>query len=94
MKSRSFVFSTGLVVSNLRQLADALRVAPAPALYVHLFEARLGIDVPADDLAAWIEDNYGDAELAGALAALDPYTRTAEGLRNAAIALVEERIGP
>ncbi len=91
-QSRVFVLSTGLVAHNLRELAEALRTVPPETLMLHLFEARLGMGMPADNLSKWIEDSYGDKELAGAIAALDPYTSTAEALRNAAIALLEERM--
>ncbi len=92
MKSRLFIFSTGQKAQTLRELADALKDVTLDSLYFHLFEARLRLGRPTNDFSAWIETHYGDSGLAGRINLLDPYTRTAEGLRNALVTLIEERI--
>ncbi len=92
MKSRIFILSTGNEAHNLRELADILRSVPVDALYFHLFDSRLRLGAPTNDFSAWIIENYADKELASRIGSLDPYTRTAEGLRNAVVALIEERI--
>lgn len=92
MKSRLFIFPTGQVARTLRELADALKEVTANSLYFHLFEARLRLGRPTNDFSAWIERYYGDTALAGRIQLLDPYTRTADGLRNTLVALIEERI--
>lgn len=92
MKSRLFIFSTGKEAHTLRELAATLKDATVGSLYFHLFEARLRLGQPTNDFSAWIEAHFGDSSLAGRIGLLDPYTRTAEGLRNALVALIEERI--
>ena len=92
MKSRLFIFPTGQVARTLRELADALKEVTANSLYFHLFEARLRLGRSTNDFSAWIERYYGDTALAGRIQLLDPYTRTADGLRNTLVALIEERI--
>ncbi len=92
-KSRLFLFHTGEEAHSLGELAQVLRTVSATSLYYHLFESRVLPDRTTNDFSLWIEQSVGDAELAGRIAGLDPYTRTAEGVRNALLALVEERIG-
>jgi hypothetical protein len=92
MKSRVFILPTGDEAHSLRELADILKGVPVESLYFHLFESRLRLGAPSNDFSTWIVDNYSDGELAARIASLDPYTRTAEGLRNAVVAFIEERI--
>lgn len=91
MKSRILVFHTGREAHTLQELAHILRDVTIDSLHFHLFEARLRLGRPINDFSAWIERHFGDKDLAGQIALLDPYTRTGDGLRNALVALIEER---
>ena len=92
VKSVSFILPTNYVVYNLREFTDTLRKVAIDSLYFHIFEARLRPEKGNNDFSGWIGSSIGDKELAYEISRLDPYTYTLEGLRNALINMIENRI--
>jgi small-conductance mechanosensitive channel len=92
VKSVSFITPTSYVAHNLRELAEILKRLPLGSLYFHVFESRLRLGRSTDDFSAWVAQSLGDQELAAAIARLDPYNYTLEGLRSALTQVIETRI--
>jgi len=92
MKSISFIMDTGQVANDLKEFADILKKISLDSIYFHIFESRLRLGRKSNDFSSWIEDSFGDKELAGRISALDPYTYTLDELRNKVIKLIERRL--
>ena len=92
VKSVSFILPTNYVVYNLREFTDTLRKITIDSIYFHIFEARLRVERGNNDFSNWIGNSIGDKELAYEISGLDPYAHTLEGLRNALINMIENRI--
>jgi small-conductance mechanosensitive channel len=92
MKSVSVVLPTHYVVHDLREFVEALRKISLGSLYFHVFESRLRLGKGLNDFSTWMQDTLDEAELGDAIARLDPYTYTLEGLRLTLIQLIEKRI--
>ncbi len=92
MKSRTFIFPTGLEATTLPEFLEALDAVTVHSLYYHMFEARLRLKRPANDFSAWFESSLEKPALAAAVARLDPYTHTLEGLRQSVAAIVRREI--
>jgi hypothetical protein len=56
-----------------------------------MFDARMRPELGNNDFSIWIRD-CGYPELARAIQALDPYSHTLEGLRNAVTNLIEHYV--
>jgi len=93
MKTVSFVIPTAHLAYDLGQFADMLGKVTIESVYFHIFEARLRLKREMNDFSYWISSSLGDNELAGRIAALDPYTRTLEDLRTSIIRIVGNRQG-
>jgi hypothetical protein len=65
-----------------------LRKVSINTIYYHMFDARMRPELGNNDFSIWIRDS-GYPDLAAAIQALDPYSRTLEGLRNAVIKLID-----
>jgi small-conductance mechanosensitive channel len=92
MKSVTVVLPTGYVVHDLRELVETLRKVSLGSLFFHIFESRFRLGRGLNDFSIWLQDSLGEAELGEAIARLDPYTYTLEGLRSALIQLIDRRI--
>ncbi|MEW6510628.1 MAG: DUF5752 family protein [Bacteroidota bacterium] len=92
MACQTFVFPTPYVATNLSEFADMLERVSIDSIYYHMFDARMRPELGNNDFSIWIRDS-GNPELAKAIQALDPYSRTLEGLRRAVIRLVEDYAG-
>src|SRR5579871_4451253 len=83
-KAVSLVLPTGRSARNLEGFLDALEGVDTSCLYHHLIEAPLhyhGEERPlANDFSRWLADS-GFPEQARAVAAIDPYHRDLESLR-------------
>ena len=88
MKCRSFVLPTLYVSNNLKEFVDALEKISINSLFFHIFEARIQLERDENDFSIWFKSIGKDA-LAKAVARLDPYNITLEGLRRKIIALVK-----
>ena len=93
VKAVSFILPTDYVVSDLREFSAALGKVTLDSIYFHIFESRLRLEKETNDFSNWIELSLGDKQLAEAIARLDPYTQTLDGLRKTILAIVEKRIG-
>jgi len=92
MKARSFVIKTGQIAGNLQDFLDIIKKIDAPALYFHIFEARIRLERDDNDFSYWLGMELGEDELAQQIAQIDPYTITLEGLRKKIVNLIEERL--
>ncbi|MFA5156702.1 MAG: DUF5752 family protein [Candidatus Omnitrophota bacterium] len=92
MKSVSFIMPTGQSAYSLREFVELLKIITFDSLYFHIFEARLRLEKSTNDFSNWIENSFGNKELAEEISKLDPYTYTLDDLRKTLIRLVERRI--
>jgi hypothetical protein len=92
LKSISIITPTNYVAHDLREFIEVLRKIPADSLYFHIFESRLRLLKGMNDFSIWLADSLEEKDLADAIAQLDPYHFTIEGLRSTVIRLIEKRI--
>ena len=59
----------------------------------HVFEASLRLDRGRNDFSQWLAETLGERGVADAIARLDPYTYTLDGLRREIVRLVRARVG-
>ena len=89
VKAHSFVVPTGLTARNLKEFAMILEKVTIHSVYFHIFEARLRLEKSVNDFSFWTGTSVNFPELAEAIASLDPYTFTGEGLRRELIKTVK-----
>lgn len=87
----SFVFSTNHVARTLSEFADCMEQIGFGSLSFHFFDARLRLERGENDFSDWFE-SLGERELGAAIARLDPYTYTMDGLRKEVVRLVRRRL--
>ncbi len=92
IKAVTFVLPTRYRATSLEEFADSIQKVTINSLYFHIFEARLRLGRKGNDFSLWLEDSLDEVELARAIARLDPYTHTLEGLRNKILGLIVDRI--
>lgn len=87
----SFVVPTGRIAHTLREFVDGLEQIGFGSVAFHFFDARLrkGYD---NDFSEWLDKSLGEHALARAIARLDPYTYTMEGLRQEVVRLGRRRL--
>ena len=85
IKAHSFIAPTGFEARNLKEFAMVLEKITIESIYFHIFEARLRLEKGVNDFSFWIGTSLDAPELAKAIAQLDPYTFTMEGLRRSLI---------
>lgn len=90
-KSVSFVVQTPYVANDLREFAAGLRTVTLDSIYFHIFEARLRLENTTNDFSNWLEHSMERADLANAVARLDPYTYALDDLRQAVVRIVEPK---
>jgi len=88
----SFVVPTRHSAHDLTEFADCMEKIGFGSLSFHFFGARLRMEKGEDDFSQWLVTELGEAELAAAIARLDPYTYTLDGLRRAVVRLVRHRL--
>jgi hypothetical protein len=76
---------------DLKEFGEALRTLSPGSLYFHIIESRLRTGKMSNDFSVWLE-SLGEQELAEAVAKVDPYTYTLEGMRSQLIRLAAKRI--
>ncbi len=94
MKTKSVVFKLPYSVSNCDEFISCLKQIPLTSLYYHIFESRLRLQKPVNDVSLWLSDCCNQPELAASIAKLNPYDYSLEALREKVIALVKESINP
>jgi len=91
-ESVSFVVPTGYVANDLQDFADCIEHVGFGSLSFHMFAARLRLERGANDFSEWLKNAHDETQLADAIARLDPYTHTLEGLRRQIVRLVQRRV--
>jgi len=92
-KAVSFILPTPYQATTLEEFLHGLKKVSIHSLYHHMFEARLRLEREQNDFSAWLAHSLGETALARAIARLDPYTQTMEGLRRRVASLVAQRLG-
>jgi hypothetical protein len=90
-ESVSFIVPTTHVARNLIEFADCVERIGFGSLSFHFFSARLRLERGENDFSEWCR-SLGEHELAKAIARLDPYTYTMDGLRKEVVRLVRGRL--
>ena len=85
-RSKSFVLPTGIVAHDVPEFFAKLPLISNASLYFHFFEARLRLGRRTNDFSRWLKDQGRD-DLARAIDALNPYSRTLDELKQAIIGL-------
>jgi hypothetical protein len=88
MSCQVFAFPTPYVATTLDEFRDVVEKVSIESIYYHMFDARMRPELGNNDFSIWLRDK-GYPDLATAIQALDPYSRTLEGLRKAVIKLIE-----
>jgi hypothetical protein len=88
MSCQTFALPTPYAATTLGEFREMLRKVSINTIYYHMFDARMRPELGNNDFSIWIRDS-GYPDLAAAIQALDPYSRTLEGLRNAVIKLID-----
>ena len=91
-ESVSFVVPTRHVAHDLREFVDAMSQIGFGSLAFHFFDARLRLSRGENDFSEWLSTGLGEAQLARAIARLDPYTYTLDALRKEVVRLVRQRL--
>lgn len=92
MRSTIIEVSTGISARSLEEFAAALRRVDLSVIYFHIFEP-VAHGGRARDPAAWLEDQLGLPDLAGAVRRLNPYVNSLEGLRTKLLSLTDRALG-
>jgi len=88
----SFIAPTQLIAHDLGEFADCVEQLGFGSLSYHFFDARLHLEKGANDFSEWLGTTLGEGDLARAIARLDPYTYTLDGLRKEVVRLVRQRL--
>jgi len=91
-ESATFVMPTGLTAHDLTEFADCMERVGFGSLSFHFFDARLRLERGENDFSEWLRTALGEEALAAAIARLDPYTYTMDGLRREVVRLVRRRL--
>ena len=92
MSAIYFVLPTPYQARTLREFTDVLEKVQLESIYSHLYESKLRLAKPANDISHWIESQFGLQELARQAGQLEPYSLNGEGLRRELIRLLREAI--
>jgi len=88
----SIVLPTPHMARDLKEFGEAIGTLSPGSLYFHIIESRLRLGKMSNDFSVWLADSLGEQELAEAVARVDPYTYTLEGVRSQLIKLMAKRI--
>ncbi len=88
----SFIVPTTHVARNLTEFANCVEQIGFGSLSLHFFDARLRLENGDNDFSEWLAKALGEGELGRAIAGLDPYTYTLDGLRKEVVRLVRRRL--
>jgi len=89
MSCQTFAMQTPHTANSIPEFLEQLRHVSISSIYYHVFDAKLRLGHGENDFSRWFRDR-GKIQLADAVARLDPYTYTLEGLRTKIIALAEK----
>ncbi len=85
-KSKSFVMPLGPAANNVEEFFAILPALSNNALYFHFLESRLRLEHATNDFSNWLA-GCGQADLAAAIGALDPYALSLDELKSRIIEL-------
>ena len=92
MDAVSFVLPTRHRAATLAEFAETLTMVGGASVAYHLFESRLRDGAEENDFSRWLEGELGERELAAAVRGLDPYSYTADGLRQRLTGMITQRL--
>lgn len=92
-RSTLVAYPTGVRVTDLAGLRDAVFRASRGSIYYHFLEARTRLDVRSDDFSAWIEGSLGLTDLAAAIRRIDFPALRIEDVRDSVAGLLAEAAG-
>ena len=92
MRAVRYSLPTRHVARDLREFLDGLNTVTISSLYLHVFEAKMRPPYGVNDFSLWFDRELGEKGLAEAVARMDPYTQTMEGLRGKIAGLVGARL--
>jgi hypothetical protein len=90
-EAATFVTPTGQTAHDLGEFAECMEHVGFGSLSFHFFDARLRLERGENDFSEWLR-TLGEDRLAAAIARLDPYTYTMDGLRREVVRLVRRRL--
>ncbi|MBI2900204.1 MAG: hypothetical protein HYY17_08460 [Planctomycetes bacterium] len=90
VRAHIVVLPTGVEVGSRAELKAALASAPPETLFYHFFEDAFGRGRRTGSLVEWVAEDLGDAPLAAALAAVNPYCLHLEQLRTRILRALDE----
>ena len=91
-EAMSFIVPTQLVAYDLREFKACVEQIGFGSLSYHFFDARLHLEKGENDFSEWLGTALEEGDLARAIARLDPYTYTLDGLRKEVVRLVQRRL--
>lgn len=92
MQSRIQAVPTGAKARSLEEFAEILERVDASSIYFHVFDARARKSRGRSDFQVWVEDILGLPELGKAVAAVNPYATSLEGVREHLVALCRREL--
>jgi hypothetical protein len=90
VKSRHVIMPTPYSAATLTEFAAILRHVSVQSLYFHIFDARLRVGRPTNDVALWLSEQLGLTGLAENVSRLDPYAHSLETLRAILLSLISQ----
>lgn len=91
-ESKSFSYPSGLQAATLEEFARVVRRISTESVFYHLVEARLRLNKKSNDFSIWLEQCWGQDELAREIEALNPFRYGLEDLRGRISDLVMARL--
>lgn len=88
----SLVFPAGITVKNLAEFLMAIKFVDPASIYYHFYDARIRLRAGTDDFSKWIQDSFGNKELAESIRNIDPFMHTIEGIRSHLVEFVETAV--
>lgn len=92
MSALRYSVPTGVVARTLGELAEGIRRAGPPCLYLHLYEAKLRGGGGVSDFSRWLEKELKEPGLAQAVGDLDVYGWTLGDARRRLLELLESAL--
>jgi hypothetical protein len=93
MQSKIIEVPTGVIVTNLEEFYEKLKIVDASTIYNHVFEARLRDRQGKSDFSLWFKGALNMKELADKCEMIDSYMYTLEGLRWQLLDLCKQELG-
>ena len=96
MTSLDLTLATNRHARDVPELLRGVQEASGAAIYFHthhfLMQHQHLSPEPTNDFSEWLKNAHGETHLADAIARLDAYTHTLEGLRRQIVRLVQRRV--